>query len=203
MWTSFFRTRATGREALQYLRDHNIPVVVVNDGRGSRYSNMDRRIYLDRGDGVERAALALVHETEHRRRLDRGDRPNIQTATRETYVEGMIEEETAATLAALRTREELTGEDHPGMQHVSYPGASDYAEGQQTERDAWAQDHPGATEEELDEAGRAGGEDAVRSGFYNGDYTTTDATTGQDQSYSDYYGSGWDDAHPRRSGLGG
>ncbi|MCU0293400.1 MAG: hypothetical protein MUF10_15660, partial [Thermoanaerobaculaceae bacterium] len=59
---------ATGREALDYLRDNNVRVVVVDDGQGSRYSTSDNRIYLDRRDGVERAALALVHERTHKGR---------------------------------------------------------------------------------------------------------------------------------------
>lgn len=191
---------ATGREALEYMRDNNIRVDVVADGRGSRYSNMDRRIYLDRTEGTSRAAMALVHEVEHRRRLDCGDRPSLRDSTRDGYIRGMIAEETAATSAAIRTRQELIEAGHGGMEGIDYPGTDDY-EGSQRPAEADALDR-GASDEDARTEGRQAGEAAVESGFNDGSYTTTDATTGEDQTYPDYYGSEWDAAHPRRSGLG-
>ena len=68
------------------------------------------------------------------------------------------------------------------------------------EEEAYRQENPGASEAEVEDAGREGGRGAVESGFYDGRYTTTDASTGQDQTYPDYYGSGWDAAHPNASG---
>lgn len=191
---------ATGRETLEYLRDNNVRVVVVSDGRGSRYSASDNRIYLDRQDGVQRAALGLVHETGHKSRVGRDGRPDVLHDSRGTYVNGMVQEETDCTVAAIRTREELIDAGHSEMRDVTYPGTEDYALGQSAGEGQYDAEHNEPDEdppvqEDREAAGRRGGEEEVRAGFDRGAYTTTGAH-GQEQSYPDYYGADYDGRHP-------
>ena len=198
----------TGLEALEDLKRNGVRVVVVDDGRGSRYSASHNRIYLDRRDGVARAALALVHEREHRSRVGQPGRPDVQRDSRDVYVNGMIREESDATVAAIRTREELIAAGHTEMRDVEYPGTEDYANGRSAGEGQYDAEHNERDEdppnaEDREAAGRRGGEDQVRDGFSSGRYTTTDSESGQQQTYPDYYGGDYDSRHVSSgSGLG-
>jgi hypothetical protein len=111
----------------------------------------------------------------------------------------MLDEEADATVAAVRTREELIAGGHTEMQGVQYPGAEDYGLGRSAAQGQYDAEHggrgePAADADERARVGDEGGAAEVRGGFESGRYTTSDEN-GQEQSYPDHYGSDWDSRH--------
>jgi hypothetical protein len=176
----------TGAEALKYIEDNKIPVKFA-DGGGSYWNG--KEIVIDRSKSAESAALTLVHEAGHAK-ADRTDTSgDIKNQTREKYVETMINEESAATVDAIQTKNELV---KAGVDvKRTYPLEKEYNAAYKAAVEQAKKDNPKATEAELDAIGQKAGLDRVRQGFEDGEVVTS--TNGK--TYPEYYGGAWDNVH--------
>jgi hypothetical protein len=179
---------ATGRAALQYL-DKNGVGIRFHKGGGSYFDGKSKSMVIDTTMQRNRAALAVVHETEHARTFLSGKAPDINKLTRPAYQSAMIHGETRATVAEVKTRNELLSagrssdklEPIAPMYQSAYERAGvDYKKG-----------HAGATEDQVRKASEKAGYDRVYRAFQNGEVTTSTTK----QPYKEYYGAGWDRQH--------
>ncbi|QDP98463.1 hypothetical protein FOE78_23445 [Microlunatus elymi] len=163
-------TTERGRQTLQWLADHHIPIVVDPNQQGAFWDGS--KIVL--GDGQESAAT-LVHEANHAKYSKEGRSADARTESRDDYVHGAIAEEVDGTVQEIQAAQEFREHGHEVDQQ---PGESAYtAAYDQAIKD-------GKSQAEAQSAGA----DAVSELFYNGSFVTS--TTGE--SYPDYYGSYWD-----------
>lgn len=185
----------TGREALRYAREHNVNVRLV-PGIGSQYNPPTGPIDLDTNGGAQDMALTFVHEINHARGEIEGTHPNIMTAPRATYVNGMIAEEVDGTVASIVAKMELQRAGTTVT--ATFPLEAQYVTAYNTAIANLRAANPAATPAQLEAAGRAAGRQAVLDGFNNG--TVVAGNTNPPQTYPQYYGAAWDANHPAGGG---
>ncbi len=190
---ALLRKCPTGRDAVKFMDDQKIPVVFA-DGGGSYWDGT--KIVIDRSQSTQDAALTVVHELHHARSDKSGTSGNTSTQTRADYVKTMVEEESIGTVKSIQAKNELaaSGEDVSG---ASFPLEDKYNEAYAKGAADYKTAHPDATPEDVDAAGSKAGLNRVRDGFNNGEVITStkDPTTGAQNTYPQYYGNAWDDAH--------
>ncbi len=153
--------------------DNNIPIVVDPGATGAFWDGS--KVVL--GEGYDNAAV-LVHETNHAHYTVEDRNPDIDDDSRDDYVGSLIAQETDGTVQQILADREF---DDVGHDLGTQPGETEY----------WAaHDQAIADGKSETEAGQAG-YDAVHELFTSGGFVTS--TTGE--SYPDYYGGAWDDAH--------
>lgn len=177
----------TGAAAVKYLEDKKIPVEFA-DGGGSYWDG--KKIVIDRSQDPQEAALTLVHEINHAKATMDGPRADINTQSRADYVQTLLDEETRGTVDSIKAKNELVANGETVT--ATFPLEAEYnAASSKAITDAKAKD-PSLTETQLREIGDKAGYAAVLDGFKTGKVVTS--TNGQ--NYPDYYGQGWDKAHP-------
>jgi hypothetical protein len=138
-----------------------------------------------------------VHEMNHGQRNNEGQAPDINTLDRADYVDQSLQEEAHGDALANQARRELEAAGHDMSSSPTQSQAA-YDRGyNQAVADAQAA-NPNATADELEEAGRRGGEQAILDEYRAGRVQTS---TPGNPSYPDYYGSEWDAAHPGGGGT--
>lgn len=163
-----------GRQILQWLADNDISI--LPSGQGSYWNG--RGIFVDNANTDLETVRTLVHEYNHAVADREGTSPDVDGDSREDYVNGMLDEETRGVVDEIRAARELedAGVAMPTDESdTRYWDAYDAAISQ------------GASEQAAQDAGFA----AVREMFTDGTFVTS--TT--NETYEDYYGSGWDDRH--------
>ncbi|HSW49759.1 MAG TPA: DUF6782 family putative metallopeptidase, partial [Bryobacteraceae bacterium] len=188
---------AAGRHALD---------VMQRNGAGTRFDNSDGYYFdpstntMTMNPDMDPAfqTTGVVHEMTHAEAHHDGTTPNIQTSTREEYVNGMMAEEARGDAAANQARRELieNGHDMSSSQAQNQPA---YDRGYDRGVEEARRDNPDATPEDLDAAGRRSGEESVRQEYESGRVRTS---TPGNPAYTDYYGGAWDRAHPTSAGGG-
>ncbi|MBN8226632.1 hypothetical protein JYK02_03820 [Corallococcus macrosporus] len=179
----------TGAAAVKYMEDHNIPVEFA-DGGGSYWDG--NKIVIDRSQDPQEAALTLVHEINHAKATIDGPRADVQNQTRDDYVNTLLNEETRGTVDSIRAKNELVAAGDNVT--ATFPLEAEYNAASKKAIDEAKAKDPSLTEAQLREIGDKAGYDAVLNGFKTGAVVTS--TNGQ--NYPDYYGQGWDAAHPSR-----
>ncbi|WP_258726597.1 hypothetical protein [Cellulomonas sp. NS3] len=166
-----------GRQTLQWLADHGIPVVFDSVAGGAWWDGTSVTLGTGYDDPVQ-AALTILHEANHARydREGRSVGDDIGDLPRDEYVGGMLDEETDGVVQEVLGARELrdTGTEVPVSAAESRYGAAYDA--------AIA---AGRSRAQAEDAGFA----AVREMFTDGTFVTS--TTGE--SYEDYYGDSWED----------
>lgn len=186
---------AVGRDALRYAREHNVEVRLV-PGIGSQFNPPSGPIDLNTDGGAEDMALTFVHEVNHARGAASGAQPNVSTAPRATYVNGMIAEEVDGTVASIETKRELVAAGRPVT--ATFPLEAEYTAAYNTASAAFAAANPGSTPAQRDAAGRAAGRQAVLDGFNNGSVIA--GNTQPPTTYPQYYGQYWDSVNAPAAG---
>ncbi len=92
-----------GKEALELKDMHNIQVR-FKSGHGTYFDFDSNTIVIDSEMTSVRAALLFVHEMIHAERFHGGLTPNINTFSKEEYVEGRLKEEAKAEAKACLLR---------------------------------------------------------------------------------------------------
>lgn len=162
-----------GRQVLQWLSDHDIPIVIDPGAQGAFWNGSE--IVL--GPGYDNAAV-LVHEANHARYTVEGRHAEVSNPDRNAYVHGAIDEEVDGTVQQILSAHEFR---NAGANLGSQPGEPEYnAAYQQVIRN-------GGSQAEAQHAGYQ----AVSDLFYNGGMVTSTNR----QPYPDYYGSYWDSEH--------
>jgi pilus assembly protein Flp/PilA len=171
----------TVRAAIEAMNEHGITISTGTAGGGSYYSG--GAIVLDPNSGLD--ADTFVHEMNHAIYDQEGRHANVDTMGRQEYIDAAIAEEIEGSVQGAQAVYELL----QAGQTVPKPSFFDaYEKGI---ADLLAT-NPAATPEEQMAAGREGIRQRFHDAFYNGEFVTS--TTGV--PYPDYYGQGWDDAHP-------
>lgn len=182
----------TGRDAIKWIEDNRIPVVIGRPGGGSTWDGT--QITLDPNESNEEAALTIVHEVNHGISDRAGASGNAATQNRNDYRNTMIAEEVKGTVKSIEAKNELVAAGgHPS---ATFPLEAEYNQAYQNAANAFRTANPGATPAQIDAAGKTAGTAAVDQGFRNGGVVTSN--TGE--SYLDYYGKAWDNAHPAGAG---
>jgi hypothetical protein len=162
-----------GRETLQWLYDHDIPITTDPDQQGAVWNGSE--IVL--GPGFDDASV-IVHETNHAKYTEEGRHADVNRLDRSAYVTAAIDEEADGTVQQILAAKEFRDAGHNlGPQ----PAEDQYDSAYQAAK------KNGASDAEAQQAGAQ----AVNDAFYNG----TIVTSNTHQSYSDYYGSYWDSVH--------
>jgi hypothetical protein len=162
-----------GRETLQWLADHDVPIVIDASTTGAYWDGT--QIVL--GDGLVDPST-LVHEANHAKYTYEGRHADAGKLSKDDYVHDTIAEEADGTVQEIQAAQEFrdAGHDVPKQ-----PGEDQYNEAYDNAKDN------GASDAEAEQAGY----DAVEQEFYNGGFVTS--TNGQ--SYPDYYGDYWESVH--------
>jgi hypothetical protein len=162
-----------GRQTLQWLADHQVPIVVDPDATGAYWDGS--QIVL--GENFDNAAV-VVHEANHARYTLEGRHADPMKLDRDAYVAAAVDEEVDGTVQQILAAKEFR---EAGYQIDPQPA-----------EDAYDAAYTKAIQngQTVGEAQRAG-RDAVSRQFYNGAIVTS--TTGQ--RYPDYYGDYWDSVH--------
>ncbi|WP_458094506.1 type VI secretion system Vgr family protein [Roseomonas sp. WA12] len=185
----------SGRNAMNvYDRNNVIPVVGVPGGGTfytPPYSNgLGNTVTLDPTSSVP--ASDFVHEMNHADAPNSGLTPDINTVSRQDYINRMLAEEAHGEVLGQEAHNELAaiGDPEAGSRNVFTGPVYDAASqaGQASYRAA----HPDATESDVVEAGRAAGEQAMLNSFQSGNVPTSNSG----QPYPAYYGFEWDKVHP-------
>ena len=162
-----------GRETLQWLADHHIPVVISPNAKGAYWDGTQMVI----GKGYDDPSV-IVHETNHAMATVNGTSADASTQGRDDFVRTAINEEVAGTVKQIQAAKELraTGRD---VDEQPLERWFDQAYGD-------AKDH-GANDADALAAATA----AVSKQFFDGKVrTSTD-----NKPYTDYYGDYWDSVH--------
>ncbi len=166
-------TTERGRQALQWLADHDVPIVVDPTATGAVWNGSE--IVL--GPGYDNAAV-LVHEANHAQYTQEGRHADVDNPDKDAYVTGAVDEEIDGTVQQILAAKEFR---NAGATLGNQPGESEYnAAYQQVMRN-------GGSQAEAQQAGYQ----AVRDEFYNGGIVTSNTH----QPYPEYYGDGWERAH--------
>jgi len=171
-----------------------------------------RKIILD-ANTAELIALKLAHEANHAKAAAEGKTPDVNRETRDNYVKKMLKEEIVGTVGPIELKRALAKKGKTIT--ATFPLEKEYNEAYKKAVDALKKSKPGATEAELDAAGKKAGYEAVKKGFETGKVVTSvrtcstshaackvdgDCPSGQacvNNSYPVYYGDEWDKKHPR------
>lgn len=174
-----------GREILQWLADNGVEVIFDPSATGAYYDPALNTIVMGPDN---QGAGTFVHEYNHALYAATGQTVNGQatSVTREEYVNGMLDEETAGVVLAIVAVGEFSDAGHGAtyLHEQTYWNAHD--QGRQDALDA------GLSQAEADAAARDAGFQAIRQLFVDGTLVTS--TT--NQTYEDYYGSHWDSVNP-------
>lgn len=162
---------ARGREALQWLADNGIEI--RSSGQGSYWDGSN--VYLASDATPLHLVRTIVHELNHAQASFGGTTPDVFTASRDDYVNGMLDEETRGVVAEILAARELA---EKGVTLPLYTTDQAYWDAYDAAVAA------GRSEEQARDAAFA----AVREMFVDGSVVTS--TTGE--TYEEYYGSAWD-----------
>lgn len=163
-----------GREILQWLADNGIEI--RDSSQGSYWDGT--AIYVDENNTDLETVRTLVHEINHAQSDTAGESPDIDSDSRDDYVNGMLDEETRGVVEEIIAARELqdAGVDMPtDVSDDVYWEAFDAAVAD------------GRTRQQARDAAFA----AVRNLFLDGTFVTSN--TGD--PYDEYYGDAWDDRH--------
>lgn len=166
-------TTERGRQTLQWLADHDIPIVVDPNANGAYWNGSE--IVL--GPGFDNAAV-LVHEANHARYSEEGRHADVEALDRDAYIRAAIDEEVDGTVQQILSAKEFR---NAGATLGNQPGEPQYDQAyQQVIRD-------GGSQAEAQQAGHQ----AVLDLFYNGGIVAS--TNGN--TYPENYGDYWDSEH--------
>ena len=120
---------------------------------------------------------SFVHEMNHADAQNSGTTPNINTASRADYVNGMMAEEAHGESLGEQAHNELAAAGTPEAGNRNRFTGPVYDAAQQQGADNYQAAHPGASQSEIDEAGRQAGEQAVLNSFQSGNVITGGGST--------------------------
>ncbi|MBL8183015.1 MAG: type VI secretion system tip protein VgrG [Blastocatellia bacterium] len=184
-----------GRHALEVYDRYGVNST-FNGGNGSTYDGGTNTMNLDPTEDPTTSALTFVHEMNHAEEGNEGTSGDITNMDRQEYVDEMLQEEIDGTVDSIEARNELA-EGGTDVSNAHFPLENEYqAAHDQAVADARAA-NPNISDADAEAAGRAAGRQAVADGFNNGSVVTSNTN----ESYPDYYGDAWDDAHPSGGGT--
>jgi type VI secretion system VgrG family protein len=187
----------TGRNAMYIYDRDNVQPVIGAPGVGMSYNPPDghgggNTVTVD--PNSQTPGSSFVHEMNHADAQNSGTTPNINTASRADYVNGMMAEEAHGESLGEQAHNELAAAGTPEAGNRNRFTGPVYDAAQQQGAANYQAAHPGASQSEIDEAGRQAGEQAVLNSFQSGNVITGGGST--PVPYPQYYGSAWDGAHP-------
>jgi Putative metallopeptidase family (DUF6782) len=179
---------ATGAAAVKFFEDKGLKADFVKGG-GSFWDGT--RMVIDGNEGVQDAALTIVHEVHHAQTKLDGTKPDPKADTKPEYVRKMIEEEATGTVLSIQTKNELVA----GGESVTatFPLESKYNEAYKKATEDLLKADPKASADALKAAGEKAGMDRVIKGFKDGEVVTSDRKI----AYSDHYGQRWEGANKK------
>jgi hypothetical protein len=181
-----------GRHALEVYDRNNVQPNFAS-GQAARYSRESNTVYLDPND----PATTFVHEMGHAEPANEGTNADVQSMSRDDYVNAELREDAHAESQAYQAEQELNESGHP-VDHATVTEPtynSAYSDAETQAR----QDHPEWSDEQVREHAHQEAEDAIYQDYQDGNITT--GNTGE--PYTDYWGNYWDSQHPEASGGGG
>ncbi|MEZ4434094.1 MAG: DUF6782 family putative metallopeptidase [bacterium] len=181
-WTTIetlLKKSPIGTTALDRKTEYSVGVE-YQAGTGSFYDSGANKMTLDTTETAEESALTFVHEMNHAHWHHKGLGADVQTMTREAYVQKMLDEEVEGTVLSIESKGEIV--DSGTAISATFPLEAEYRA---------AYDAAKAAGKGAEDCRKAGHE-RVMQGFKNGEVVTSN----NGQSYPDYYGDYWDAVHP-------
>jgi hypothetical protein len=176
---TLLKQSALGTIALDRKTEYSVGVE-YQAGTGSFYDSGANKMTLDTTETAEESALTFVHEINHAHWHHKGLGADVQTMTREAYVQKMLDEEVEGTVLSIEAKGEIVAAG--ATITATFPLESEYRT---------AYDAAKAAGQGTEDCRKAGLE-RVMLGFKNGEVVTSN----NGQSYPDYYGDYWDTVHP-------
>ncbi len=189
------KTIPTGIEAIAIMDTYSVGYIYGAAGGGSFFASDSNKMTLDPTEDTTNAALTFVHEMNHAKYHHENLGADIMKLSKKKYVKGMVEEEAEGTVKSIEAKVELEGTTID-VSSATFPLEAEYRQAYQAAIDKMKKKKkkPPYTDEQLKAAGRVAGKKRVIKGFMKGEVQTSN--TGE--SYPDYYGKAWKDAHPPR-----
>jgi len=185
-----------GRHALEVYDRYGVSSS-FRGGEGSTFDPGDNNMNINPAQSPDRQALGFVHEMNHAEEHHEGTSGDIQNQGRDEYVDAMVDEESEGVVRSIEARDELIESGHDSASATQYPLQDEYHGAyNQGVADARAA-NPDISDADAAAAGRSAGRERVEEGFRNGEVETSNSG----ESYPDYYGDAWDDAHPSGGGT--
>ncbi len=176
------------------LREVYKVTVRFEPGQGSSFNQAANRILLETNRDPISAATLFAHEMNHAQTFHEGRKPHRNSESRQGYIDQMLSDEVKGLAVSIQVKIELQ-ENGFDVANVSLPFENDY---RQAYQDAMAQAGLSSTAtsaQQLTVIGMMAGEQALFDAFLSGQIRTSNT----DETYPDYYGRLWDEAHPIRS----
>ena|GEM_PF-2388445 len=168
------QTTERGRQALQWLADNNVPIVVSPTARGAYWD----RTKIVLGPSHTDPAV-LIHEANHARYSRENRNPNADTTDKQAFVDAWIAQEVDSSMQQIQAAQEFRA---AGRNVATQPGEPEYNAAYQQAIAAGA----------SDAVARQAASDAVKNQYTSGVFKTSNTN----ETYPDYYGNYWDARHP-------
>jgi hypothetical protein len=176
----------TGKDAEQWVKDHNVGVV-FDSHDGSFWDQQHNRIVINPQDNQD-AAQIFVHEVNHAQN-NTVSNTAWNGGSKDNYVNTQIAQETDGTVHSIKSNDELRAKGFAPPH--DFPLEFEYHNARDNAITTFKATHPDAPQSDADAAGDKAGWDRVKQGFDNGEVKAS--TNGQ--SYRDYYGDSYTRAH--------
>jgi hypothetical protein len=179
-----------GREALLTMQKYKVGVKFV---KGRYFFDPDSNtMFLNSDHDAARSALDFIHELYHAKTHNEKTTPDVQSLSRQDYVNKMLEEEAEGTVRSIEGKMQLEG-TKTKVRGAVFPLESEYRTAFKAAADKAKVDDPKIVQDELNRIGRDAGKKRVLDGFKNGEVVVSGST----QPYPDYYGKEWDKRHTK------
>ena len=188
---------ATGRQLLTLKETYRVGVQ-FETGCGSRFRQNSNLILLDANHDPIKAALFFAHEMHHAQTLHEGNKADLKSESRQTYVNLKLREEAEGMVASIQVKMEL---EKTGLQaaNVTLPLEDHYRQAYQATVGQARLSEASLSERQLEATGRTAGQQALYEAFASGEVKTSNTY----EPYPEYYGRDWDEAHPIKALVAG
>lgn len=179
----------TGSQLLKLKEIYKVGIQ-FEEGRGSRFQKGSNLILLDSRHDPVKAALYFAHEMVHAQTFNEGTGADINSVSRQAYINLKIQEEVKGMKAGFQVKMEL---ERIGVRvaDITFPMEDIYRLAYRLASAQASLLDNALSEQQLDTIGQAAGESALFDAFASGEIKTSNTH----EPYTDYFASRWDEAN--------
>jgi hypothetical protein len=179
----------TGSELLEMQETYHVSVQ-FEEGHGSRFRKGSNLILLDTRHDPVKAAMYFAHEMVHAQSFNEGKSADIDSESRQAYIDLKIQEEVEGMVASFMVRMELRriGVD---VAETNFPMEDTFHQAYQAATEQAGQMDSSLRAQELEAIGQAAGAQALFDAFSSGKIRTSNTH----EPYTEYFATRWDEAN--------
>ncbi|MGW8181516.1 MAG: hypothetical protein ACWGQW_22535, partial [bacterium] len=179
----------TGSDLLELQKTYHVSVQ-FEEGRGSRFRGSSNLILLDLRHDAVKAAMYFAHEMVHAQSFNEGKSADIESESRQAYIDLKIREEVEGMMASFLVKMEL---EHIGVDvaETDFPMEIIFYRAYQAAIEQAGQMDSSLSAQELEATAQAAGAQALFDAFSSDRIRTSNTH----EPYTDYFAARWDEAN--------